>query len=487
MAGAQKRKRDKHFGKIEIEEEGIVSFLHRPSKTNIKASTQKWTWVPCRKVMKHLPKEFSLSFQCVTGLDGLRRIYPYLPFGAFIPWAWEGGLAVLSYHRKLRKKDRQSYRTMWFHFQFARRMREFLGNSFAYNKDLRVAKSGRSDPKEEDILPETIGLDAQGGGQRWTVGELTRRGEEAVRKTGIATSTAAQRIRYGLLEAARLNPLPIGVDKASLLVRSALFNLGPTADEIDPELIDIVGERVIEAFQNHLEDNTKQFRKWYLDPKNSLVHQIGKKSRSRGGRLDEGEVRAALLRLGWDAYRSVGDCISLQMQAVAHAFPVDFTAEERAIFKQMHLPQPYFGNLPLILVVDRFGFMQDVLWEIWQGIPPTEVVPVLHRVLDYYAEMATKRREVDRAMKRPKAWSFDENLNSCQQENNKSREVFEHLREREKITCKCRAPDWQYDLKKSDKSSATIVFQCRRCEVRKERKFKINDVKEAVVLLMDKP
>lgn len=486
MAGAQKRKRRQHFGEIRIEDEGPVSFFNHHSKKPIEAPCQKWIWLPASKLVKELPEDFFLTFRCVTGLDRLRRIYPYKSFGEFIPVAWQGGLAVLCDHRKLRKQQRQSYRTMWFLFLFSRRMGEFLRNAFAHSRDLYVVESGRSDPTEEDILPETIGIDAQGNGQRWTIRELTRRGEEAAQKVGIAKPTSAQRIQYGLLEAARLNPLPIAADKASLLVRSALFKLGPTADEIDSRLVDNVAERLIQAFQNHLEDDAKEFRQWFLGPKNSLVHQIAKQSRRHGGRLDEHEVRAALLQLGWDAYHSVGDCISMQMQAVAQVFPEDFTAEERAIFRQMHLPQPYFGNLPLLLVIERFGFIQNVLWEIWQNLPSTELVSVLYRLLDYYALMATKRREVDRARKGPKVRSLDESIHSQQQESSAFREIAEHLREREKIACKCPSSDWQYSLKKRSESSVTIVFQCTVCDVRKEKKFTVDDFKQVATLLMDK-
>jgi hypothetical protein len=487
MKGAQKGNPDNRFGKIEIADEGMVSFVNRASKTTIQAASQKWTWVPSRKLTKHLPENFFLGFQCITGTEGFRRIYPDLPFAQFIPPAWLGGLAILTREKKLGKKDRQSYRTMWFLFQFSRRMGEFFRNRFARSRDLYVAKAGRSDPKEEDILPDTIGLDARGHGKRWTIGELTCRGEEAARAAGIAKPTSAQRIRYGLLEAARLNPLSFDANKASLLVRSALFQLSPTADKIDTKTLDIVAERLIGALRNHLEDNTQEFRKWLLDPKNSVVHQIAKKRRSRGGRLDEDKVRAALLQLGWAGYLSVGDCISMQMQALRQAVPEPFTAQERVLFNQMHLPQAHFGGLPMILVADRLGLIQDVVWEVWEGMPRAPSVPVLHRLLAYYEEIATKRREADRTRKRPKGPAFDEHFHTPQQEDNAARVVFEHLRERKNITCTCRAPEWQYSKKKGEKTIATLVFECSRCGVRREAKVPITEIKDAARLFLDEP
>src|SRR5579871_3639771 len=95
MAVARKGNGGNEFGKIEIADEGIVSFVNRPSKTTMKAACQKWTWIPSRKLRKHLPKKFTLTFQCITGTDGLRRVYPDLPFARFFPPAWQGGLAVM--------------------------------------------------------------------------------------------------------------------------------------------------------------------------------------------------------------------------------------------------------------------------------------------------------------------------------------------------------------------------------------------------------
>jgi hypothetical protein len=484
MGGRHKRKPQQNFGEIAIQDEGTISFRHPDTKTIHLAPCQQWSWLPSTKLKGQLPPDFCLPLRCVTAPDGLRRIYPHSSFEAFLAGAWAGGLAILCRTRKLSKHQRYSYRATRLLFLYARRMGEFFRNAFAHSRDLYIVKSGRSDPTEADILPETIGLDAQGQGRRWTISELTRRGGEAARGAGLAKPSSAERIRFGLLEAARLNPLPIAEAKVPLLVRSALFNVSPTADDLDPTLFHLVEERLLEALQHHLADTSEAFDKWFLGPKSSLVYQLAKKRRSRGGELDLDRVREALLRLGWDAYRYVGDCIGVQMQAVEQALPGDFTTTERALFAQMHLPQPYFGNLPLVLLVERFGFMKDVLWEMWGDLPDQRRVAVLHRLLDYYAQMAAKRREVDRALKGPRFRRLRENLQARPERANLIHEVTEHLRELQGITCECRAPDWHAFLDREGGGSVTLVFQCSCCNMRKARTYTKEYLENEVTRLM---
>src|SRR4051812_40578109 len=89
---------------------------------------------------------------------------------------------------------------------------------------------------------------------------------------------------------------------------------------------------------------------------NSLVKQIAQQRRAEGGQLQKEEVRTALLRLGWDAYVYLSGCLSLQMQAVARSLPEPLNSAERRIFEEMHLPQPHYGNLPLLLLGERLEF-----------------------------------------------------------------------------------------------------------------------------------
>src|SRR5262249_2583754 len=156
-------------------------------------------------------------------------------------------------------------------------------------------------PGVRDILPEDLGRDARGGGQRWGVKELIARGEAHARPAGYPRPTVAQAIHRGLVEAASHNPLPVPDEKVPGLVRAGLFDVD-WAEEPDPALVEIVTERLLTALHPHLKDATQDFERWFLGAKSSLVHQLAKQRRSPGGALEEDEVRRVLLHLGWQAY-----------------------------------------------------------------------------------------------------------------------------------------------------------------------------------------
>jgi hypothetical protein len=159
---------------------------------------------------------------------------------------------------------------------------------------LTVVPSGRTEPGDRNVLPEDLGLDARGCGQRWGVKELIRRGQAQARQAGYPRPTIAQAIHHGLVEAARRNPLPVAEAKVPRLVRAALFDVD-WAEQPDPALVEIVTERLLTALHPHLTDATQAFEKWFLGPNNSLVHQLAKQRRSPGGVLAEDEVRRVLL------------------------------------------------------------------------------------------------------------------------------------------------------------------------------------------------
>jgi hypothetical protein len=52
------------------------------------------------------------------------------------------------------------------------------------------------------------------------------------------------------------------------------------------------------------------------------------------------------------------------MHAIVSALADPLSPEERRIFDQMHLTQPHFGGLPLILLDQRLDFVKSVIWEI---------------------------------------------------------------------------------------------------------------------------
>lgn len=484
MKEIKDRRREASFGTLAVEQDGPVTFRPSASSGPVRAASVRYLWRPPRGMRNQVPGGFALPLRCVVGPDGLRRIFPYYSPEGFITLASTGGLAVLCQRQRLGKHARHSYRAMWLLFLKARRMREFFGQSFASCRDLYVSPGGRTDPSERDVLPETLGLDARGRGHRWSVSELTARGAEAARLAGLARPNAGQRIRYGLLEAAKRDPLTVPAAKVPQLVRSALFHVSPSTGDLDPGLVDAVAERILEALDTHLEDDAENFDKWFQGRHNSLVHQVAKKKHGRGGQLDEEDVREAILELGWRAYRYVGDCVNAQMRTVENAMPEPLRGAERELYEHMHLAQPYLGGLPLVLLAERLGFIQEAVWEVWQDLADPGRLPVLYRVLDYYAVMAAKRRDADRTLKGGRARDFKETIHSPEKGLAVFQELAGHLREKHGISCACARPDWGAELEGRAGPAVTIRYGCARCERVEKLKVSERALREAATALL---
>jgi hypothetical protein len=65
----------------------------------------------------------------------------------------------------------------------------------------------------------------------------------------------------------------------------------------------------------------------------------------------------------------------------------------------MYLKQPCFGQLPLVLLHERFPFLHSILTRVCEDPADREAVAILYRLLALYGEMATRRRATDRLMK----------------------------------------------------------------------------------------
>src|SRR5262249_23928344 len=132
---------------------------------------------------------------------------------------------------------------------------------------------------------------------------------------GLPDPTEQDCVQYGLLRAARLDPLEVREEEVPGLIRQALYesipvdalpNSSSNGRTHDPR--DAVIERSLEALERHLGDKTK-FDAWFSGPKNSFVRQVAQQKQAPGGQMERDLVRRVLQDLGWDAYRYVGDCL----------------------------------------------------------------------------------------------------------------------------------------------------------------------------------
>ncbi len=131
------------------------------------------------------------------------------------------------------------------------------------------------------------------------------------------------------------------------------------------------------------------------------MKQLAKRKSPPGGERPIEEIRLALLDIGWEAYSFVSRCLGCQMRAFANALPNPLGSLERDIFDQMHLPQAHLGGLPLILLADRFDFCWVAIRDVVENPGDRVKISILHRMLDYYADLVRARRKADNTPKVP--------------------------------------------------------------------------------------
>jgi hypothetical protein len=469
----ENQERPAGWGTIAPAEDRSWSPLPRERQATGAGLTNCSVWLPPADLKGLLPEGFGLPLRVHVGRDGLRRVAPVGPVGVHVDRAWCGGLALLCRHRQLDPGRQLDYRVMWFLYQRARGMRQHLRRSFHWSRDLFVTASGREAPEEVSVIPILVAKKGdEGQAVPWVrpgVRELRDRGYEAARAAGIAKPTPHQAIHYGLASYAKDDPLSVPDHEVPQLVRKALFDYDPTGPEPDTELLENVYERASKALMKHTGDATPAFNTWFSGRNNTFVKQIAKQRRARDGELKPEAVRGALLRLGWDAYQYVAGCLSLQMQAVAKALPEPLTPAERKVFDEMYLPQPHYGNLPLLLLGKRIGFLRSVVLDLWENPGDRRAVGALHRLLQYYAVMAPDRRGADRRRKSKRAYEYDEGRDSARA---RGQTNFSRIAARVLVAkgkgCRCAEPEWAALVEDLHTDPITFEADCARCNAHRK-------------------
>ena len=263
----------------------------------------------------------------------------------------------------------------------------YFGSTSKLEQAWYVASAGRSDCGSTHILPPDLGLDVQGNGHPWTIPKLMREGLDAAQAAGLANPTPAEIMRDGLMAAAQRNPLVVeNVEKARGLVRVTLFALSPKAGKAKPSAINYVAKQVKAALEKFratketVKETSEKFDRWIEDKKSNLIHQISKRPDCRLGR--DG-VRKSLLELGWLSFETIGRSIDVQMRAFREALPEPLNRTEDMLFGQVFLAHRAFGNLPMLLLQDRFEFLKEAFLQVWGRPDNRSSIAIVHRMMDY--------------------------------------------------------------------------------------------------------
>jgi hypothetical protein len=375
-------------------------------------SRSRYEWKPPYQLTR-LPSWFKLSLDCYVTTSGTRRFTLVEPSEADLATpglpeiASARGLSLVAsiggYHL-LRDRGEVDPDLLLTHdearlfLQYIEHRREYIGNRKGLEEALGVCEGGRVDASIKNVLPDRLGLDDNGQGTPWKVPELRNVGLRAAEIAGLSDPTARQVLSYGLLEAAKLNPMHVRtVEHASSLMRMTLFALADSSDTVSTEQLKYVAVHVRKSLQRRLDDTDEQFKSWLKDPDSNLLHQIAKR---RDCPMSRPQVKRALLELGWRTLVMLGECIDMQMRTFRDAIPDALNEVEDFYFSQTFLGNPCYGGLPLLLLQDRFDDLSAAVVNVWNKAGDPSAIDVLHRVMYYNAELYGNRRAADRQYKR---------------------------------------------------------------------------------------
>jgi hypothetical protein len=511
MGQGIRKNNESKWGRVEIvpDDPGVQDRL-RALQPGVPLTLTRWRWVPPRSWANELPNEFDFSLRCLT-TDSGRRFYPWLGIDGHLATAFAGGLAALIEAFKLTGEQRFSYRAQWLLFQRLRATRERLNNQLKHPSSLRVRRSGRGLEARDSILPESVGENDPASGKLWCLDRLLDEGRKEARERGVSKPSASDCVCYGLLRAARLNPLQPKTSDVPGLLRMALYDPPPPlklkakdlkskAKEKAAVTAQVI-ERVLEAVEPHLVDTSDHFLSWFQGPNNSFVAQIAKRVRAPGGALDRAVVCKVLSDEGWRAYQYVADCVHVALYRFRRLLPEPLNEVENRAFERMHLKQPFFGGLPSLMLAERFPQLNPILTDVWEEEDNGEAVAIMHRLLYYYSEMAAARRATDRLTQSRKAGTrnrghitvdvelpstVDEDFSSPKSASGEPSDVLDHVAERLRsrfgVSCRCQSSVWSLRSNEieEEEDEADVVLYCRECNFEQDLRVSLRELRELV-------
>ena len=473
MKTKNSQRTESNYGSVQVNELGYQELSLRGVTHKTLAKYSRYTWKPIEKL--GLPTAFTLSLECHTAADGERWFCPG-DAGAFLRNAALAGYAIRELHDELSREYLFSCGIMIQIFQQSAVLREHLTRTFTWMSDLTVTRSLRS-LLGKHILPDGLGLIPSQHMDPWGISELLDCGREEAAKRNVSESMET-RVRLGLLEAARLNPVQVqGISEQLGLsyVRHGLFTLAKVPmSSVSSADVARIRIRVLEAFEKHLNMPADAYRKWLADPAN-LVHSVSKRT-TGGGPISRQHVHQVLLELAICSHVFVADNMEVATKDFADALPVPLRPGERDRFSAMFFRQPVLGGLTLLLLNDRFHLLKEVGGELLADPTNPQLIGVLLRLLEFYGDMGEKRRTADRAYKkrslnrnvegRPANEQFlTDELHVVAPTPDFIQELADDLRERSGRGCRCKSTSsWEVTLKNiPSRKAISFKYHCTDC------------------------
>lgn len=443
-------------------------------------------WTPPAELKELHDHGVFLPLERWRAADGFRRYWPGMGSEELLQYVPQIGLAIIRKIRDLSPEEASYYKGCFMIFRYVRGIsylnergvQAHLTRNLDWSRDLFVRVPGRATDSQRTVLPADVGTPSSDD-KPWNIAKLCQIGRQAALDAGIRSPISKVSIPYGLLAAAQLNPLRLNsTEEIEHVVRSCLFESEAFLEPIDDETREMVTQRLADAMNKHKLDTLEEFNRWMFDSHSSLIKQLAKQKKPKGGELPRDLVRRVLLHLGWESYRAVGECLNVYMRWVRNSLPDELTEDEQELFDLLYLRQPFLANLPLALIVERLHFLKPALLRLWNTGFSEEKVRVLHRMMYYYAELASNRREADRRSKKNKSPMGDSSVGEIESETplevalnpylaaanqpdiDPFREAVEHLMELHGVRCEPGCANWDYEIVSQDDNSYKIDIYC---------------------------
>jgi hypothetical protein len=360
----------------------------------------RYVWRPTALVATQLQRNFEIEVLATITSGGERRFRDGDSARIYIARGYAAGVALLDRLRGFTREQRIKYRAPIFVYQYVLETHAHLDCNFLSKKQLVIKRGSRGKGRSRNVLPPDLGYSASGRGPRRTIDRLLEEGAAAAREAIGRQPSVAEKISYGLLAAARRNPLERRVPERRGDVRRALFDTDAIIAAPGRQLVFQVKDRLYRLIDRHLDEPQAEFNEWFFPGGGrNLRRAIARQPNRPGGVLSNEEVTGTLLHLAWNAYGLLSEGLGVFGQAFLAALPQPLSRKERTRFDLWMMPHRYFGGLPRVLLMERVEFLKPVLSALSAEPNNPELVGALHRLIAWYPEMVRERREADRLNK----------------------------------------------------------------------------------------
>ncbi|MBL9084762.1 MAG: hypothetical protein JNK76_23355 [Planctomycetales bacterium] len=476
-------------GSIQIEALGPVTLsTGRHAGPSQVLEESRLTWHGDDWLEDFIPAEdCSLVVRLFDQCFGSRRIIPTRSdgLGGFLVRAAWIGLAMLA--RRLHW-DASTYRRhrleMWA-WHAAQHTQVHLGKTFGSADEVTLRPAAKRELARASLLPEIYDPLTH---KVWGAGRLQREGREIAKESTLVQPNDRELLNSGLFAAAKHDPLRLNDEvEAANLIRLALFDFSkmpPSIPASDEEVLTAeVERRLAKRVPNGPDVTLAAFTEHALR-NDHLVRSIA--GRGEDG-LDSSLVKRALLDLGWRGALVMAQSAEAFAEEIARALPAPLNDDELKYYRALFYRRPEFGGLSLLVLHDRRGLLGPVVTRLWDRPGDPKLIGALHRMLQYYADMAVVSREHERAKKNGAA-SAVYTKTPQQQKPPQGRaedcydlcaEVCKHLLEQAKApcsTCEC------FEACLVDVNDGEEVTVRGRCDVHDqtiERKFSWEEIQTA--------